>query len=187
MVFYSLSEQSQFICLVSSSMVHAIDPHSDSALHTIVLTVIQKSMAYNIKKGLLVTFALFCQLIFHWLPMRKHEIIQIYCSHCHPWFIPVVSFLHYHKTSLLIQITWRTQWRRICQKLFTCKQLVALFRYWQWWRGTYHRRDNWWKTLTLRNLYVGSCYHRLQLQQPPQALMYLLTFRGNFSQLAFFF
>ena len=93
-----------------------------------------------------------------------------------PWFIRVVSFLHYDKTG---------QCRKICQKLFACKQLVALFRSRQWWRGTYYRRSNWWKILTLCNLYIGS-YHRLQLQQPPQALMYLFTFNGNFSHLASF-
>jgi len=43
------------------------------------------------------------------------------------------------------------------------------------------------KILTLCNLYIGSCYHRLQLQQPPQALIYLFTFNENFSHLAFFF
>ena len=40
--------------------------------------------------------------------MRTYEIIQIYYFHCHPWFIPAVSFLHYDKTALHIQVTWRT-------------------------------------------------------------------------------
>jgi len=43
------------------------------------------------------------------------------------------------------------------------------------------------KYLLICNLYIGSCYHRRQLQQPPQALMYLFTFNGNLSHLAFFF
>jgi len=54
-----------------------------------------------------VTFALFRKLFIDcWCEhMRLFKFIY---SHCHPWFIPVVSFLHYHKTGLFIQITWRT-------------------------------------------------------------------------------
>jgi len=40
--------------------------------------------------------------------MRTHGIVQIYYSHFHPWFIPVLSFLYSDKTGLLIQNTCRT-------------------------------------------------------------------------------